>query len=965
MRRGEGSAYARNAPSKRAKKPTALDKQATVYAAPRSVFIPPALTPSQPQAKKAAPSERDYKLALGRPVRVDVKHQPKNVADVVPPPRHRDTSFLHALERTPGSVAHNLFGYGKTAAKATEYTAKQATGQGTYKKRSFGSALQLPAKQLGGPALYNAVTQGQTSHLGAAAAELALLPFPLKGLRALRAGARESPLAARVLEHTRLPEGATAKPIPATGETSSLTAGAKMLAARGRAPAPKLIPVKREPIGGHVYPDVSLEEMHKTMPTGDHLYHSTSGSSLGQIAKEGLKPGKVRPGEPVGVYLAESGVDVLGLRPRGARRNDVWLRVRRDKVATEITDMFETGSGFAEHVSPKTVPASAIEYYGADNVWHPLSEYGRKRVGAKGYSTVPELRPKVEPTPLEQGAKEVMGGMGQATKIRREQEALRKVERAKRAHEAGKLLETIPGEEGLAAARRAMAGTLPTLRWGRFTEMNHETIAAMDKAIVDHPGFRDRPHDLANTKQALYKITSGHLPTKSEQRLLRSVFGDIATKDMVGSVGDWKWLTDRGLNVIGVPRTLLASLDMSAPLRQGLVFGVTHPVLWGRNFPKMIKSWGSTAIYDEIQREILSRSNFDLYQRMRVPFTDLRNSVEKREEQFMSSYAETITGGKYSFVRASNRSYVAFLNKSRADYADWLVEQVKHYHPELDLDSPEADKLLEQMGRVIGNATGRGTVKHFEEAMPLINQLFFAPRLFKSRLDVLAYPATMWKMDPLVRREAFKQLAALVGTVGGVLTLAKLAGARVTQDPTSADWAKIRIGNTRFDIAAGFQQPVRLLAQVSQGKITSSTTGKTISLNAAGQYGKLTKRDIIQRFGETKLSPPVSFLNDYFRGSDFTGQPFEIKNALYQRLTPLLAQDAYDFYKQGDTTAGNIAAVTALYGVGFWGVGAQTYGPKPKAKYAPKSRDYTAPSTDGSDYARSSGQTSDYLRRTP
>ncbi len=829
---------------RRQRGPSPIDKQAAVFAAEQQLKpweVPHPTAKKQPP-HKPAPLDARYRAAIAAPVNAPVKVGKKTVParDYLaatmsaqrrrqyhqinaPAPPHHDTSLVHAILGTPGSIAHNLLGYGTAAAKTGKYVAKQASGQGTYTDRSFGQALQLPAKQLGGPALYNAVTRGQTSHLGAALAEAALLPFPIKGLRALRAG-RELSLPERVLEHTRLPEGATPKPIApgSASEVSSLTAGAKTLA---------------------------------------------------------------------------------------------------------------------------------------------------ERIGTKGYSEVPPLRTGKaaeaaalpESTPLEQNSQQLIESLPQAQRQIREQNALRSRELGMRTREAQRRLEAGGfTEEAQRHANAALKGAMPTLRWNRFTEMSHETLDDMAHHIETHPDFQGEQNFFKrkNTKDALARIMLGNLPRPFEVKLLREAFGPTTTEDLVASVSFWKKNSNRVLNVIGIPRSLLSSFDLSAPLRQNLVFGVSHPIMWGKNFPKMVKAFGSTATSDQIMRNIAEDPNYDLFLRMKVPFTDLGSHILGREEMFASSYAETLTGGKYSPVRASNRAYVAFNNKARQDLSNFLLEKYQNLNPHVDLGSPEADKELRELGRLVGNATGRGKFpKVLEKSMPVLNATLFSPRLLASRLDVLGYPATVWTMNPVARREAIKQLGGLIGMVNGVLALAYFAGAKVVHDPRNADFGKVRVGNTRFDVAGGFLQPIRLASQLGPkrlggGKIISSTTGKELSLTS-GEFGSQNRLKIFLRFMETKESPPVGIIVNWSRGSDFAGKPFSYQREAYQRLVPLLAQDATEFYRQGNNDAGNAALAMAIYGIGMWGVGTQTYGPrKPKPSSGATNRfsDFSSGSTGDNPY---------------
>jgi hypothetical protein len=520
---------------------------------------------------------------------------------------------------------------------------------------------------------------------------------------------------------------------------------------------------------------------------------------------------------------------------------------------------------------------------------------------------------------------EVSKKLTKAKQLRRQQDQLYRQERAKRAA-AGEQAMQIGGMEGHLAAKAALKGPLPKLEFGGFKNFDKNSFHALITHVQEHPDLHF--WEKVRATDAVTGVLNGRVPQPNEIMLLQRVFGENVADNIVKSTTFWDKAKHTGLDIIGVPRSLMSSYDASAPFRQGLLFGVSHPAMFFKNFRVMYRALGKNA-YHDILGEIHARPNADLYARAKLSLTDFGYDMKNREEQFPSSIATHIPG-----VGASGRMYTAFLDKSRADYFDWMVERLQQARPDLDLESPEADKILRTFARVVGNATGRGEFKHqaMREAAPLLNAIFFAPRLVKSRLDVIANPAYYFETlrTPVARQESLKHLFGLVATVSGILYLAKQAGADVEMDPRNADWAKIRIGNTRIDIAAGFQQPLRVIAQVATGTIISSTTGKKMQL--AGGFGDISKRDILQRFAETKLSPPASLVNDFFKGTDFEGKPFSWKKAAFTRMIPLLAQDAFQVYQED-----GILPAVGGYGLGAFGVGIQTYGPKaPGSSPAPK-----------------------------
>jgi hypothetical protein len=325
----------------------------------------------------------------------------------------------------------------------------------------------------------------------------------------------------------------------------------------------------------------------------------------------------------------------------------------------------------------------------------------------------------------------------------------------------------------------------------------------------------------------------------------------------------------------------------------------------------------------------------------KLPITELGRDVAGREEQFASDYAEKITGGKYSPVRASGRAYTGFLDKTRADVFDHLIGRAQSQGVNV-----QDQKFLQSLGTYIGSATGRGQLRHFEKAAPALNAFFFSPRLMASRFNFLN-PAYYARLDPFARKEALRSAIQLAGTASTLLALAsQVPGVRVITDPRNPDWGKIRMGNTRLDIGGGFQQELRLMAQFVSGVAISSTTGKRLSLTAGG-FGQPTRLDIVQRFFEGKASPIASLVLDWMRGSTLIGQKFSPGSEVAQRLTPLLAQSSLELYKEQHGGMNGLAAAFAGYGIGSVGFGVQTYGPAKPKSTAKAPADYFGGSSSG------------------
>jgi hypothetical protein len=288
-------------------------------------------------------------------------------------------------------------------------------------------------------------------------------------------------------------------------------------------------------------------------------------------------------------------------------------------------------------------------------------------------------------------------------------------------------------------------------------------------------------------------------------------------------------------------------------------------------------------------------------------------------------------------VRASDRAYVGFLDRVRADAFDDLARRFAQQG--LDLND---EKLLNGMGDFIGSATGRGTLPALRDHTATLNALFFSPRLMMSRLNFLGFggedlaglgryssviPGSYYMSLPRpVRVQAWKSMIGLGVTAVTILELAKLGGLKVVTDPTNADFGKVKDGNTRLDILGGFQQYIRLGAELAQQKVTSSTTGKAEPLG--GGVGKTSTLDILIHFFQGKLSPVPSAIASAAQQSSLNG-PSSPKSAAFwksQAPIPFMAQDVWEaLHTPGVSPAVKIIGPP----LDVFGVGMQSYAAKP------------------------------------
>lgn len=473
------------------------------------------------------------------------------------------------------------------------------------------------------------------------------------------------------------------------------------------------------------------------------------------------------------------------------------------------------------------------------------------------------------------------------------------------------------GEAGFKAQKGALKGALPKadfepLREGLKQADVDELLDRVD--AVEGLKFFER----LRAKEGLIKVMEGNLPGDSQLKLLEKVY----SKDMLDAIKNTKSTKQKALEgmveAVNLPRSLMSSTDFSAPFRQG-VFFVTRPKQFLPAMKDMFSYAFNPKAYDGLLDDIASRPTYNLMQDSKLALTDVSAEITKREEAFISNWANKIPGiGK--IVSASDRAYSGFLTKLRADVFDDIIESAVKSGKNPDVDS----KFTKDLAKFINSATGRGEFgdsfgsfgKALDQSMPLLQRTLFSPRLIASRANMLN-PAFYIKLDPMVRKEAVKSLMGFLGTGATIATLAKLGGADVELDSRSSDFGKIRIGKTRYDIWGGFQQYMVLISRLLNNQTKSATSGKISDLGEG--YKPNTRASVLSGFITNKASPPTSFVLDMLRGKDFKGDDFDLKSATVDRFIPMIVGDLAEIIQE--------EGIEQSYKLipGVFGVGTQTF----------------------------------------
>ncbi len=379
--------------------------------------------------------------------------------------------------------------------------------------------------------------------------------------------------------------------------------------------------------------------------------------------------------------------------------------------------------------------------------------------------------------------------------------------------------------------------------------------------------------------------------------------------DYVASLKPGMKAIDQIANIANLPRALMATLDLSAPFRQG--FGmVTRKEFW-KNLKPMVEAAFSEKAYRKIQADIISRPSYQAMKKSGLRITGLGDKLSEREEAYMTNILEKLPG-----LRGSERAYVGFLTKLRADVFDSLIQKA-------DISGEDVrpgSKASRDIASTVNNFTGAGKLINsaVDTATPIANAVFFSPRKIAASLQILnPLNYTDPRISKTARIEAIKRLIGMVGASMTLIYLGKLAGGEAEVDQRSSDFGKIKFGDTRFDVTGGNAGYVTLLARLITNETKSTTSDIVRTLGE--DYGAPSRGDTVVKFFRNKLSPAASFVGDWLYGENAVGEPFSAKDATLDRLFPLIVKDTYDMYQDDPKMA------IPLFIGSLFGFGATTY----------------------------------------
>ena len=353
-------------------------------------------------------------------------------------------------------------------------------------------------------------------------------------------------------------------------------------------------------------------------------------------------------------------------------------------------------------------------------------------------------------------------------------------------------------------------------------------------------------------------------------------------------------------------KAIKATADFSFVMRQNMWQVFSHPVLGGKAFGPSMKAFFREYSADQINNAIRDSENAFLYEQSGLAILDGESQDQaQRSEVFRARVIEKIPGVGH-IIRASGRHAAAFSNLMRTSAFDQFMDN----HPEATQDQMRA------FADYLNVSTGLGNLGRAGAFGDVLQVAFFSPKFAVSRIQT-PWALVKYRNVPGVRKTIAKDMVKVISTGMMILFLADLAGFEVEWlDVDDPDWGKIRIGDHRIDIWAGFQQPARLIARILTGPAG-------FKKDVEGFFGgePIDPLEVTSRFAAFKFAPSVTMPLELWTRKTAVGDDTTRLKTIARSFAPMVGEDIAEAGIESGIAAGALASPWVLLGGGL-----STYG---------------------------------------
>lgn len=512
-----------------------------------------------------------------------------------------------------------------------------------------------------------------------------------------------------------------------------------------------------------------------------------------------------------------------------------------------------------------------------------------------------------------------------------------------------------PDSPAVAEKKRQLAELRASLKpvrdpEGRYQEMRGKQIAKRIKEIED----RIRAGDFAARPRVPRKLNEANQRAQYELDKVKEAFLRHQFMEMLKARSKW----GKALGFVGdslnLSRALMTSLDFSGLLRQGGFVTFGHPVMGGKAFAQTLGALVSERAEHAIMSEIKARPNARLYEKHKLALTGIgfdRGGLSKIEENYASRWIDkaALANEKDGSVRhrlrllatmpvrASGRVYVSFLNRLRADAFDALAATMSKTGVPTEAEA-------QHIADFVNTATGRGKIPRNWDGL---NTVAFAPRLVASRFSLATFTPIITAPTDRMKAQIAKEYARTLIGVGVVMSLLAYGFGgddenewweSINFDPRSADFMKLRFGDTRIDPFMGLSQVAVLMARLGTGEtVTSggdlrplrsvrtwtdlrrqfdpSIPAHEVGENGEMPFGARGLAEAVFSFIRSKANPATGAAMNFVFGQNFIGEPTTVAGEAKNLLVPMSIPSIFEAMEDQGVPRGAALGLLSLFGM--------------------------------------------------
>jgi len=341
-------------------------------------------------------------------------------------------------------------------------------------------------------------------------------------------------------------------------------------------------------------------------------------------------------------------------------------------------------------------------------------------------------------------------------------------------------------------------------------------------------------------------------------------------------------LSDTLLTIADTSVSLVGSVDNSFIGRQGLTTLFTRPTAWWsgaqNSFVDFYKTIKGKNMEDALWSSIYSEP---LYINGELTKSGI---FPKFEEAYPTSLPERIP----ILGRLFKASKVAFEGSA-------LRMRIGTYKILRDIAQKNkvewSDAQIKDVGKLVNSMTARG---YSGEGDRIIRLIMWAPKMLVADWNVLTAHTLGTGLDTaFARKQAGYNMIKVISSMASVMLISNAINKGSAEtDPTSSDFGKIKVGNTRFGFTGSKGALIVLASRLIMNSMKSTTTGKITEFGKG--YKPTTRFSVLIDFLAGKANPPARAIIDWAKGMNFDFEKPTVLSTLEQTTVPITIQNAID-----------------------------------------------------------------------